>query len=429
MEKRVVITGIGVIAPNGIGKDNFWKALVSGESGIKKISRFDASDYPVKIAGEVNDFNPLLFIEKKRAKHLSRFAQFILAATQMAVDDSGLDLQNEDPYSIGIAFGTTVGGKEIDEQQQRIFREKGWRRVNPFSPILISNNCAVGVVATEFGIKGPNITTSTGCTSALNAIAYAYDLVVNNKANIVIAGGGEAPLVPFVFDAFCVSGVLSKRNGKPERVSRPFEKNRDGYVLSEGCGIVIIEDLNHAVDRKTKIYAEIAGYGVTNDAYSLLKMEPTGEGVARTIQEALKSAGEETGNIDYINAHGSSSLVSDKRETNAIKMALREHAYRVQISSIKSMLGQPLGATGGIQVVSTALAITNGWIPPTINYEEEDPDCDLDYIPNRARKQKINTALINSFGLGGNNVSMIIRRYENGENNIGKAEQNLAVNY
>ncbi|MDD5687857.1 MAG: beta-ketoacyl-ACP synthase II [Elusimicrobia bacterium] len=412
MSNRAVITGVGIIAPNGIGKDRYWKAITSGESGIKKISSFDTSQYPTKIAGEVSDFNPANYMEKRKSKMLSRFTQFALVATKMAIEDSALKPENEDPYRMGISFGNTLGGEEIDEEQHIVFHEKGWENLDPFSSARASNNYAVGVIASELKIKGPNITISTGCTSALSAIAYALDLIKSGKTDIVIAGGSEAPLVPFAFNAFCAAGVLSRRNEKPEKVSRPFEKNRDGYVLAEGCGILIIESLEHALKRNADIYAEVASYGVTNDGFSMLRMEPMGNEVAKAIELALKSGNLEAGDIDYINAHGSSSPLSDKRETNAIKLSLGEHAYKTPISSIKSMVGQPLAATGGIQAITTALAIKNRCIPPTINYEEEDPDCDLNYTPNKSQTCEIDAALINGFGLGGNNISMILKKYD-----------------
>ncbi|MCB4791024.1 MAG: beta-ketoacyl-[acyl-carrier-protein] synthase family protein [Elusimicrobia bacterium] len=412
MSNRVVITGLGIIAPNGVGKDNFWKSTCSGISGIKKVSRFDTHDCPTNIAGEIDDFEPKEYMEKKTANHLSRFAQFALAASNMAIEDAKINISLEDPYRIGIAIGNTIGGKEVDEKQQRVSSESGWSKIHPFSVSLISNSYAVGAVASELGIRGPNNTFSTGCSSASSAIVYGFDNIKNGTADIFLSGGTEAPLVPFVFNAFCASGVLSQNNGdRPGSASRPFDKKRNGYVLSEGCGIVILESLNHAVKRKAKIYAEIGGYGVTNDGYNLVKMEPTGRDAARAIKIALNNSNVKPTDVDYINAHGSSSQVSDKRETSAIKQVFGEYAYKIPISSVKSMVGQALGASGGIQVIATALSIYNSKISPTINYEEQDPECDLDYTPNKPRTYQTNTALINSFGLGGNNVSMVMKKY------------------
>ena len=412
MSNRAVITGVGIIAPNGIGKKNYWHAITAGESGIKKITRFDTSCYPTKIGGEVTDFNPLDYVEKRKSTMLSRFAQFALAATNMALEDSGLKFESEDPYKIGVALGTSMGGEEVDEEQNSKFKEMGWDNIDPLSPVKISTNHAVGVIAAELKIKGPNSTICTGCSSSLSAIGYAVDLIKANKVDIIIAGGSEAPLVPFAFNCFCSAGVLSRKNGKPEKVSRPFEKNRDGYLLAEGCGIMIIESLEHALKRKAIIYSEIVGYGVTNDGYSIFRMEPTGKEAAKAMEISLRDANIEAKDIDYINAHGSSSILSDKRETNAIKTVFGDHAYKTPISSIKSMIGQPLAATGAIQTITTALAIKNSCIPPTINYEENDPDCDLDYTPNKSQTKDINYGMINGFGLGGNNVSLVLGKYK-----------------
>jgi beta-ketoacyl-acyl-carrier-protein synthase II len=412
MTQRAVITGLGIIAPNGIGKERYWKAICSGKSGIKRITGFDTSGYPCKVGGEITEFDPAQYLEKKKARILSRFAQFALVATSMAMEDAGASIADEDPYRIGIAFGNTVGGKDVEEKQRK-YHECRSHAVNPFSASLINSNFAVGVIAAEFGIRGPNLNFSTGCTSALNAIAYATELIKQGQADMVIAGGSEAPLVPFVFDAFCVTGSLSKQAEKPESASRPFDKHRDGYVLAEGCAIVVMETLEHARKRKAGVYAEISGYGVTNDAYSLIRMEPTGKEAAQAIKRALANSGTAARDINYINAHGSSSLLSDKRETNAIKDVFGETAYTVPISAVKSMIGQSLGANGGFQVATTALAIRNQCIPPTINYEERDPECDLDYTPNTSRAAEIRAGLINSFGLGGNNISMVLKKVAN----------------
>jgi 3-oxoacyl-[acyl-carrier-protein] synthase II len=411
MCSRAVITGIGVIASNGVGRKSFWNSLISGQSGIKKISRFDTSRYPSKIAGEVTDFNASNHIDKKQSRLLSRFAQFALASAGMAFEDAGLEIDNLDPYRRGISLGNTMGGIDVEEKQRFFHHVRNAGSINPFSAALINSNLAVGVLACQYGIKGPNMNFSTGCTSALNAISYAFDLIKDNRADVVIAGGSETPLVPFVFNAFCSSGGLSKWNGSPEKASRPFEKNRDGYILSEGCGIVIVESREHALKRKANIYAEIAGYGVSNDAYSLVKMEPTGCEAAKAIEKALEQSNVSYQDIDYINAHASSSRVTDKRETNAIKQVFKERAYEVSISSIKSTIGQTLGATGGLQIAATSMAVKNDCIPPTINYEEQDPDCDLDYTPNKPKSTRVGAALINCFGLGGNNISVVLKKF------------------
>jgi 3-oxoacyl-[acyl-carrier-protein] synthase II len=412
MAQRAVITGLGIIAPNGIGKERYWDAIVSGRSGIRKISRFDTSAYPVKTGGEVLDFSPADYMDRKKERMLSRFAQFALAASRMALEDAALVIEQENPYRVGVAVGTALGGKEVDEEQQRAFYEKGCGTMNPISMPMAGNNFALGAIAMEYGIHGPNATFSTGCTSGINAIAYAADMVSTQRADVMIAGGSEAPILPAVFESLCMAGVLS-RCGEPETACRPFDKNRDGYVIAEGCGIIIIESAEHARRRNARIYAEIAGCGVTNDAFSLIRMEPTGKEVARAIEIALRSAGVTAGDVDYINAHGSSSLVTDKRETNAIKSVFGDHSYKLSVSSIKSMIGQPFAAAGSLQVISTALSIQDGTIPPTINYEEKDPDCDLDYTPNYPRRRDIDCALVNAFGMGGNNVSLLLRKYTN----------------
>lgn len=411
MKHRAVITGIGVIAPNGIGKSAYWKAISNGESGIRRVSRFDPVNYPSKYAGEVVDFNPSEYIEKRKLQFLSRFAQFALVSTRMAIEDASINVDDYDPHRIGIALGNSLGGKEIEELQWQCHQAcEG--SVDPTRIPGVNTNFAVGALAAEFGIKGPNVNLSTACTSALNAIAFARELIVGGNVDIMVAGGSETPIVPSVFDAFCSSGSLSRREGRPETVSRPFDKNRDGFIMAEGCGIVIIESLEHALARNAHIYAEIAGYGATNDAYSLLRMEPTGKEAAEAIKGALHSAGMQGHEIDYINAHGSSSQVADKRETNAIKEVFGDHAYKLSVSSVKSTIGQPLGAAGSLQVIAAVLAIGNGCVPPTINYEEADPSCDLDYTPNKAAFRTINAALVNCFGQGGNNVSMILKKYE-----------------
>jgi len=413
MRQRVVITGLGVIAPNGIGKDNYWTSIKGGKSGISRITSFDVSQYPTKIAGEISDFDPAKYMSKKKAKFMSRFAQFSLASSKMAIEDAQLDLSREDRCKVGIALGTAVGGLQIAEEQCEIFHKKGVDGVSPFSAMAMNPNAGVGAIAIELKINGPNVTISTACSAGVNAIAYAFETICNGRADLMVVVGAEAPLFPVTFDSFCAAQVLSTRNGDPRKASRPFDKFRDGYVLSEGAGAVILENMEHALERGTKIYGEVAGYGMTNDSYSMLKMEPTGKEVARTMRIALENAGLAPEDIDYINAHGSSSLVADKRETKAIKLAFSNYAYKIPISSIKSMIGQPLAATGSIQFITAALAIENNCLPPTINYEEPDPECDLDYVPNQARVHEVRVAMVNSFGQGGNNTSVILKRYTN----------------
>lgn len=413
MRQRVVVTGLGVIAPNGIGKDNYWASIKGGKSGIARVTKFDVSQYPTKIAGEVKEFDPAKYISKKKAKFMSRFAQFALASSKMAIEDARLELSREDRYRAGVALGTAIGGLQIVEEQCEIFHKKGVEEVSPFSTMAMNPNAGVGAIAIELRLGGPNITISTACSAGLNAIGYAFDAISNGKADVMIAVGAEAPLFPVTFDSFCAAQVLSRRNGDPRKASRPFDRFRDGYVLSEGAGAVILERLEHAVERGAKIYGEVAGYGITNDSYSMHRMEPTGKEVARSMSIALENADLLPEDVNYVNAHGSSSLIADKRETKAIKLAFGNYAYKLPISSIKSMIGQPLAATGSIQFITIALAMENNCLPPTINYEEPDPDCDLDYVPNQARVHGVRAAMVNSFGQGGNNISLILKRYTN----------------
>ena len=412
MRQRVVVTGLGVIAPNGIGKDNYWASIKGGKSGIVRVTKFDVSQYPTKIAGEVKEFNPARYMSERKAKFMSRFAQFALASSKMAIEDARLELSKEDRSRVGIALGTAVGGLQIAEEQCEIFHQKGANGISSYSAMAMNPNSGVGAIAVELRLGGPNITISTACSAGLNAIGYAFDTISNGKADVMIAVGAEAPLFPVTFDSFCAAQVLSTRNGDPQKASRPFDKFRDGYILSEGAGAVILEKMEHALERGAKIYGEVAGYGITNDSYSMHRMEPTGKEVARTMRIALENASLLPEDVNYINAHGSSSLVTDRRETRAIKLAFGDYAYKLPISSIKSMIGQPLAATGSIQFITAALAIENNCLPPTINYEEPDPDCDLDYVPNQARVHEVRAAMVNSFGQGGNNISLILKKYE-----------------
>ncbi len=414
MRRRVVISGLGVIAPNGLGKDAYWKATVNGESGIGRITRFDASGYRTRIAGEINDFDPTEYMSRKEARRMSRCAQFALAASQMAVQDAGLEITEENTYRIGIALGTAIGGLEIAEQQCDIFQRRGLKGINPFSAAAMNPNAVVGAVASDLRIRGPNICVSTGCSAGLGAVGYALDAIRSGKVEAMIAGGTDAPLSPVTFGSFDRTQSLSARNQAPQKASRPFDNLRDGYILGEGAGVVVLEEMEHALKREAGIYAELLGYGMTNDGYDLNRIEPTGRNAAITIRLALDDAQVNAEDVDYINAHGSSSRITDKKETKAVKIALGERARQVFISSIKSMIGQPLAATGGIQLITAALAIKHKCLPPTINYEHPDPDCDLDYIPNEARDEKAEVALINSFGMGGSNISVVVTECSNG---------------
>lgn len=406
---RVVITGLGVIASNGKNNEGFWKSILYGKSGIKKIDVFDTSKYSTKIAGQITDFNLEECIERNEARRMSRFSQFAIYTSKMAVQDAGLELKGGNNENIGIVIGVSVNGLEIIEKQVAILHSRGPKRMSPFAVSGALPNAAAGYIAIALGIKGRAITISTGCSSTLNAIGHAYELIKYNKLNSILCGGSEAPITPSIMGAFCAANSLSKRNDEPEKASRPFDRTRDGYLLSEGAAMFVLENFEHALKRNAKIYAEVIGYANTSEAYSMYKMDDSGNESARVMHMAIQDAGINYKEIDYISAHGSSSYVSDIRETRAIKKIMNGHAYKVNISSIKSMIGHPLGAAGGMQVAATILAGKHGYIPPTINYKFFDPECDLNYVPNEAIRKQIKVALVNSFGMGGNNSTLVLR--------------------
>ncbi len=413
MEKRrVVITGLGVVAPNGIGIDNFWDALVHGRSGVREITYFDASSHSSKIAGEVHGFDPLDYMDAKGARRADRFCQFAVACTKMALDDAKLEIPNKNSERIGISLGSALGGIPSAEEQHSIFIEKGLKRVDPLLALKIYGGGATSQVSVEFGIRGHSSTIGGACAAGVDDIGYAFYAIKNNLADVMIAGGAESPIVPLTLGSFCLIGALSKRNGDPTKASRPFDKERDGFVMGEGGGVLILEDLEHASARGVPIYAEILGYGTTNDAYHMVQPLPGGEQAKRAIELALQEAEIEPPEIDHINAHGSSTPLNDKIETKIIRDVFGEHAYNIPITANKSMTGHALGAGGAIELVATVLTIKNQFVPPTINYEFPDPECDLDYVPNEGRKATITTVVKNSFGFGGKNSSIVIRRYE-----------------
>ncbi|MCJ7508001.1 MAG: beta-ketoacyl-ACP synthase II [candidate division Zixibacteria bacterium] len=412
MEKRrVVITGIGVVAPNGIGIENFWDSVVHGRSGIKKISHFNPSSYPSQIAGEVNDFNPLNYMSLKSARRMDRFSQFAVACSRMALDDARLEINKSNSDKIGIALGSALGGIPNAEEQHSIFLEKGLKRVDPLLATKLFLGASTSQVSIELGINGHSNTIAGACSVGTDSIGYAYDAIKNNFADIMVTGGSEAPLAPLTFGAFCLIGALSTRNGDPTRASRPFDIERDGFVMSEGAGILILEDLENALERGISIYAEVLSYATTNDAYNMVQPLPDGEQAKRAIQLALQNAGIKPNDVDYINAHGTSTPLNDKIETTIIKEIFGEYAYKIPISSIKSMIGHTLGAAGAIEAIASVLTIKYQYIPPTINYEIQDPECDLDYVPNRGRKAFVNTALTSSYGFGGKNSAIILRKF------------------
>lgn len=413
MNKRVVVTGLGAVTPIGIGKDEFWKALLAGKSGIGKITRFDASEYTTQIAGEVKDFDPAKYIDKKEAKRMDRFTQFAVAASKMAFEDSGINLETEDRTRIGTMIGTGIGGMDtLNEQYKNLF-DKGPNRISPFFIPMMIGNMAAGQTSITFGLQGPCSCVTTACATGTNAIGDAFKLIQRGDADVMVAGGTEAAISPIAVAGFCSMKALSTRNDEPEKASRPFDKDRNGFVMGEGAGVVILESLEHAVARGAHIYAEIVGYGFNADAYHITAPAPEGAQAAKCMAMALKDAGIEAEAVDYINAHGTSTPLNDKNETLAIKSLFGEHAYKLAVSSIKSMTGHLLGAAGGIECIATVLTLENDMIPPTINCDEPDEDMDLDYVPHTSRKQVVNVALSNSLGFGGHNATILLRKFEN----------------
>ncbi|MBO8141883.1 MAG: beta-ketoacyl-ACP synthase II [Firmicutes bacterium] len=410
MRRRVVVTGVGAVSPLGIGKDEFWSSLCAGVSGIGPITRFDASEYPTRFAGEVRDFDPGQYMDRKDARRLDRFIQYAWAATRMALDDAGLDVTRLDGNRAGVIIGSGIGGIETLESQVRVLAERGPSRVSPFLVPMMIPDMASGYVSIQTGARAHNSCTVTACASATNAIGDAARIIERGDADVMITGGSEASVTPVSLAGFSAAKALSTRNDDPERASRPFDKHRDGFVLAEGAGILILESLEHARQRGARIYAEVAGYGCTGDAYHFTQPAPGGEGAYRAIRMALEDAGVTPDEVDYINAHGTSTEYNDRFETMAIKRALGDAASRVAVSSTKSMTGHMLGAAGAVEAIACLLAMERHVIPPTINYEEPDPDCDLDYVPNRARPAHIDVALSNSFGFGGHNAVLVFRR-------------------
>ena len=412
MEKRrVVVTGIGAITPLGNDTETTWNNLVAGVSGIGPLTRVNADDFPAKVAAEVKDFDPTAFMDKKDARKMDRFTQFAVAASIMAVKDSGLDINEEISDRVGVWIGSGIGGMETFETQYQNFLNKGYRRVSPFFVPMLIPDMAAGQVSITLGARGVNSCTVTACATGTNSIGDAFKVIQRGDAIAMISGGAEAPITNMSIAGFCANTALST-NPDPKTACRPFDADRDGFIIGEGAGIVVLEDLEHALARGAHIYAEIVGYGSTGDAYHITAPAPAGEGGARAMKMAINDAGLQPDEIDYINAHGTSTAYNDKFETAAIKEVLSDHAYKVSISSTKSMTGHLLGAAGGIEAIISVLAIQEGILPPTINYVTADPECDLDYIPNEARKQEIHTALSNSLGFGGHNATIVFKKYQ-----------------
>ncbi|MBN3033081.1 MAG: beta-ketoacyl-ACP synthase II [Candidatus Saganbacteria bacterium] len=410
MLTRVVVTGLGVISPIGTGKAAFWDALAAGRNGIARISHFDPAGFDSQIAGEVKDFEPNLYLEKKEAKKLVRFIQFGVAASKLAVEDAGLTISPENAAEIGVVFGSGVGGIGFMEEQARVLHEKGPSRLNPFTVPFMITDMAAGYTSIILGAKGPNFGVTTACATGTHCIGEAFKLIQRGAAKAAIAGGSEASITPLGIGSFCAARALSPRNDEPERASRPFDKERNGFVMGEGAGAVILEDLDFALARGARIYAELVGFGMSGDAHHITAPAPGGEGAVRAIRAALQDASLAPEQIDYVNAHGTSTELNDKFETMALKTVFGEHARRLAISSNKSMIGHLLGASGAVEFIATILSVVNDLAPPTINYEYPDPDCDLDYVPNRARALKINAAISNSFGFGGHNAILVVKK-------------------
>ena len=412
MRRRVVVTGMGLVIPTGIGVETAWKNVCEGKSGIGLLTRFDTNGFETKIAAEVKNFNPELYIDKKEIKRMDLFVQYAIAATKEALEDAQLAITPENSEKIGVIVGTGLGGLPTLEKYHKILLERGPGRISPFFIPMLIANLASGHIAIQFGPKGPNTCVVTACATGAHCIGDAFRAIVYGDAEAMIAGGTEANITPLTIGGFNAMKALSTKNDEPEKACRPFEKNRDGFVVAEGAGIVILEELQFALKRNAKIYGELVGYGYTGDAYHITAPSPDGDGAVRCMRMAIKDAGLKPEDVDYINAHGTSTPLNDLTETIAIKAVFGDHAKKVPISATKSMTGHLLGAAGSTEAIFTLLAIRDGIMPPTINYEEPDPQCDLDYVPNVARRQPLNIAMSNAFGFGGTNATLIFRKFE-----------------
>jgi 3-oxoacyl-[acyl-carrier-protein] synthase II len=411
--RRVVVTGIGLISSVGTGTEECWSALQRGESGIGCITQFDASDYAARIAGEVKNFEPLAYIDKKELKKMGRFIQFAMAASEFAVKSARLEVTEEESENVGVYIGSGIGAFEVIEREHKILLERGPSRISPFFIPSVIVNLASGYVSIRYNAKGPNSATATACTTSAHSIGDSFRLIQHGYADVMICGGSEACVTPMGVGGFAAMRALSTRNDEPERASRPWDKERDGFVIGEGSGILILEELERARRRQAPILAEIVGYGMSADAHHITAPPEDGNGGYRVMRKALRDAGIEPWRIQYINAHGTSTGLGDKAETIAIKTTFGDHARKLAVSSTKSMTGHLLGGAGGLEAGVTVLAIRDRVVPPTINYDFPDPDCDLDYVPNKARPLEIEYALSNSFGFGGTNGCLIFKRFEN----------------
>jgi 3-oxoacyl-[acyl-carrier-protein] synthase II len=411
MTRRVVVTGLGMVTPLGTGVEKNWEAVCSGKSGIGPITKFDASPFLSRIAGEVTDFNAEDFLDKQKIRRFDVFIHYAVASARMALEDSGFKIDAENGPRVGCITGSGLGGLAMLEHYHQILLEKGPGRISPFFIPGIIANMAPGQIAIEFGAKGPNLSIETACAASCHAVGEAFRLIREGIADAMITGGAEAVVTPLALGGFCKMRALSTRNDEPEKSSRPFDLDRDGFVMGEGAGILILEELDQALDRGADIYAEVTGYGMSGDAYHVSAPEPEGEGAINCMKMALDYAGIRPEELDYINAHGTSTKLNDLSENKAIKAVFGDHAYKLPISSTKSMTGHLLGGAGGVEAIFLSLIIKHGVIPPTINYETPDPECDLDYVPNVARKADVKTGMSNSFGFGGTNASLILKKY------------------
>lgn len=409
-ERRVVLTGLGVVTPVGNDVPTFWDSLLKGKSGIGRITYFDSTNFPSQIAGEIKNFDASLYMGKKEIRHTDRFVHFAVAAAKQALDDSKLNLSQEDLNRFGVLVGSGIGSLKVIEDQTREYIKNGVKRISPFLiPMLIVNEAA-GWISIIFGLKGPNSCVATACATGSHAIGDAFRIIQRGEADVMVCGGTESAITPLGVGGFCALRALSCRNDSPEAASRPFERDRDGFVIAEGSGVVVLEELEHARKRSAPIYCEMVGYGMSSDAYHVTAPDPSGDGAARAMKAALSDGNIKTNEVDYINAHGTSTVLNDKIETKAIKIVFGEYAKNIAVSSTKSVTGHLLGGAGGVEFVVLGLTIKNSIVPPTINYDNPDPECDLDYVPNVARKMQVNVALSNSLGFGGHNATLAVRK-------------------
>jgi len=409
--KRVVVTGVGMITPLGVGVQESWDGLLAGRSGIRKITHFDASNFPTQIAGEVEGFSAEDYIESKEIKKMDRFIHLAVAAASISLADSGLKITDENAERVGVTVGSGMGGLHAIEHYHSVLLEKGPKRITPFFIPMLIVNLAAGQVSIRAGAKGPNSAVATACATGSHSIGDAFKIIQRGDADAMIAGGTESVITPLGIGGFNAMKALSTRNHEPEKASRPFDINRDGFIMGEGAGIVILESLENAMDRGAKIYAELIGYGMTADAYHITSPSPGGEGAARCMKMALKDGGIDPLDVNYINAHGTSTKYGDELETHAVKTVFGEHAYKIAVSSTKSMTGHLLGAAGGVEAVITVLSVHNNIVPPTINLDNPDPECDLDYVPHKSREMAVEYGLTNSFGFGGTNACLLFKKF------------------